>query len=71
MSKVCGSAKDCPFAPEQTTGGCPCADLCPGYCEPYTTYQSNRTEIITHGQLLYDSKTNFEEENAKKQPKLH
>ena len=33
MSKICGAASGCPFAPEQTTGGCPCAELCPGYYE--------------------------------------
>lgn len=33
MSKICGHASGCPYAPEQTTAGCPCAELCPGYCE--------------------------------------
>ena len=41
MSRVCKCASICPYAPEQTTAGCPAADLCPGYTEPgrleYTT----------------------------------
>lgn len=33
MSKVCGKSKYCMFAPEQNTGGCPCAETCPYYCK--------------------------------------
>ena len=33
MSKMCGAANACPFSQQQTTGGCPCAELCPGFCE--------------------------------------
>ena len=44
MSRICGGAQGCPFAPEQDSGGCPCADLCPGYCEPCRVTTSNRSE---------------------------
>lgn len=44
MSKVCGSANVCPYAPEQTTAGCPCADLCPRYC--LDTYTITTTHTI-------------------------
>ncbi len=40
MSKICGAARGCPFSPEQTTGGCACAELCPGYTEPGTTVRT-------------------------------
>ena len=43
MSEICESS-NCPFAPEQTTEGCPCADLCPGYV--YTNYVKCLTETI-------------------------
>lgn len=33
MSKVCESLGACPYAPQQTTAGCPAAELCPGYTE--------------------------------------
>lgn len=45
MSKVCGSAPICHFAPEQTTAGCPCAELCPGYCIPTHTITTTKTII--------------------------
>ena len=44
MSKICGAANGCRFSPEQDSGGCPCADLCPGYCEPCKVTTSNKTE---------------------------
>ena len=37
MSKICKASYNCPFAPEQTTVGCPCADLCPGYVDTNET----------------------------------
>lgn len=48
MSKVCAASQTCPFAPEQTTGGCPCAELCPGFKENTDIwYSSNTTEDAT------------------------
>ena len=34
MSKLCAASECCPYHKEQTTAGCPCADLCAGYTEP-------------------------------------
>ena len=45
MSKVCGAASICPFGQQQTTSGCPCAELCPGYCEKIETTTSTSTTI--------------------------
>lgn len=43
MSKICVYSDSCRFAPDQTTtGGCPCAELCPGYCK------DSRIEYSTH-----------------------
>lgn len=50
MSKICGNASGCPFKPEQITGGCPCAELCPGYCEPATTNFSTTTTRIGYSE---------------------
>lgn len=33
MSKVCKCSNGCPYAPQQTTAGCPAAELCPGYTD--------------------------------------
>ena len=44
MSRICGNAGGCPYAPEQDSGGCPCADLCPGFCKPCKVTYSNKTE---------------------------
>lgn len=33
MSKVCGVVNGCRFKPEQSTAGCPCAELCPSFVE--------------------------------------
>lgn len=41
--KICGAANGCPFSQEQTTGGCPRAETCPGYSEPGWVTTSNRT----------------------------
>lgn len=43
MSKICASAGACPFSPEQTSAGCPAAELCPGYCEPNSYEYSTTT----------------------------
>lgn len=43
MAKICGAASNCPFSQQQTTVGCPCAELCPGYCEDITTYTTTST----------------------------
>lgn len=45
MSKICAMANACPYAPEQTTGGCPCAELCPGYCEGVGLTYSITTQL--------------------------
>ena len=37
MSKICDAALTCPFAPEQTTTGCICAELCPGFVSSKNT----------------------------------
>lgn len=54
MSKICGAASYCPYKPEQTTGGCPCAELCPGYCvgtasEYSTSTTPDHTPLIITG----------------------
>lgn len=33
MSKICAAGNNCPYSKQQTTGGCECADLCPGFVE--------------------------------------
>lgn len=33
MSKICAAGSNCPYSVDQGTGGCPCAELCPGFCE--------------------------------------
>ena len=51
MSLVCRASQTCPFAPEQTTGGCPCAELCPGFTDStgftadYKTTPDNTIEM--------------------------
>lgn len=42
MSKICEASYNCPFAPEQTAAGCPCADLCPGYVSSNRTVLSDK-----------------------------
>lgn len=37
MSKICDAALTCPFAPEQTTVGCPCSETCPGFASAEET----------------------------------
>lgn len=63
MSKVCGSANCCPYAPEQTTSGCPCADLCPGYCKDAYTFTSTATIPcdLSHPMSGYTSSSNYTE----------
>lgn len=62
MSKICGSNNACPFAPEQTTEGCPCADLCPGYVD------TNETKCLTEtipGAVTASSDTHSMKEETK------
>lgn len=42
MSRICGMANECPWEIEQTTAGCPCAELCPIFTLD-TTYESTTT----------------------------
>lgn len=55
MSKICGNASGCPFKPEQNTGGCPCAELCPGYCED--TRLTYSTSTVPLDKPFSDNKT--------------
>lgn len=58
MSKICGAASGCPFAPEQTTGGCACAELCPGYTAPGTTvYTTGHAEYSEQSATTSDRTT--------------
>lgn len=34
MAKVCTAGNTCPYSQQQTTGGCPAAEVCPGYTAP-------------------------------------
>lgn len=62
MSKVCGAYGLCHYSPEQNSGGCPCAELCPGYCEPCRVTTSNKTEqVSTHIQNMMVNTTWTEE----------
>ena len=45
MSKFCSKSNFCRFAPPQDAGGCPCAELCPGYCECNIVYTSTTTTV--------------------------
>ena len=42
MSKIC-AYRDCPWDINQTTGGCPCAETCPMFCETYTVTYGTST----------------------------
>ena len=42
MSRICGMANGCPWKIEQSTGGCPCAELCPIFTFD-TTYKRTTT----------------------------
>ena len=58
MSKVCGSWRGCPFSPEQTTGGCACAELCPGYTDPRATvYTTDHAEYSEQSVTASDRTT--------------
>lgn len=50
MSKICAAASNCPFSQQQTTAGCPCAELCPGFCEETETYSSTSTAYLESAQ---------------------
>ncbi len=52
MSKVCGSAAACPFAPTQQTDGCPAADLCPSYTEPWHDFCTTASATQTNGRII-------------------
>ena len=56
MSRVCEKSKYCPFAPEQTTGGCPCAETCPSYCKDSTFVYRTTAEPCTQD-FWSDNKT--------------
>ena len=45
MSKVCFNANACLFKPEQSTYGCPCANLCLNYCSYETVNRSHTTRM--------------------------
>ena len=50
MSKICAAANSCPFSQQQTTAGCPCAELCPGFCESTETISSTSAVQIDYTQ---------------------
>ena len=47
MSKICASSECCPYHKQQTSAGCPCADLCAGYTEP-KDFRYRTTTAITY-----------------------
>ena len=59
MSKVCGRYSGCPFAPDQTTGGCPCAELCPGFCKDSRVIASTSTEPYAEAALPETEKMSY------------
>lgn len=52
MSKVCGSAAVCPFAPAQQTDGCPAADLCPSYTLPGNDFYTAANTTQATGRII-------------------
>lgn len=62
MSKICAVASTCPCAPAQTTEGCPCAELCPGYCEGVGPTYSTTTQLVKNSPTYQKTFTEISED---------
>jgi len=62
MSKICGAVGGCPFAPEQTSGGCPIAETCPGYRHDVRYKTADKSDGLPYQIVTVNSISIYDEE---------